>query len=61
MNIFKRIYNWLTTELQLIYEDFSEGYVDSQEDLVDIVTIGAITALLIVLFMWLTGTGDTGL
>ena len=38
MNIFKRIYNWLTTELQLIYEDFSEGYVDSQEDLMDIVT-----------------------
>ena len=61
MNIFKRIYNWLTKELQLIYEDFSEGYVDSQEDLVDIVTIGAITALLIVLFMWFTGTGDTGL
>jgi hypothetical protein len=61
MNIFKRIYNWLTTELQLIYEDFSEGYVDSQEDLMDIVTIGAIVALLIVLFMWFTGTGDTGL
>ena len=61
MNIFKRLYNWLTTELQLIYEDFSEGYVDSQEDLVDIVTIGAITALLIILLMWFTGTGDTGL
>ena len=61
MNIFKRIYIWLTKELQLIYEDFSEGYVDSQEDLVDIVTIGAIVALLIVFFMWFTGTGDTGL
>ena len=61
MNIFKRIYNWLTTELQLIYEDFSEGYVDSQEDLMDIVTIGAIVALLTILFMWFTGTGDTGL
>jgi len=61
MNIFKRIYNWLTTELQLIYEDLSEGYVDSREDLVDIVTIGAITALLIILLMWFTGTGDTGL
>lgn len=61
MNIFKRLYNWLTTELQLIYEDFSEGYVDSQEDLMDIVTIGVIVALLIILFMWFTGTGDTGL
>ena len=61
MNIFKRIYNWLTTELQLIYEDLSEGYVDSREVLVDIVTIGAITALLIILLMWFTGTGDTGL
>jgi len=61
MNIFKRIYNWLTTELQLIYEDFSEGYVDSQEDLMDIVTIGLIIAMLAVVFMWFTGTGDTGL
>ena len=61
MNIFKRIYNWISMELQLIYEDLSEGYVDSREDLVDIVTIGAITALLIILFMWFTGTGDTGL
>ena len=61
MNIFKRIYNWISMELQLIYEDLSEGYVDSREDLVDIVTIGAITALLIILFMWFTGTGDTTL
>ena len=61
MNIFKRLFSWFKTELQLIYEDFSEGYVDSQEDLVDIVTIGAITALLIILFMWFTGTGDTTL
>ena len=61
MNIFKKLYNWLSTELQLIYEDFSEGYVDSQEDLMDIVTIGVIVALLIILFMWFTGTGDIGL
>ena len=61
MNILKRIYNWISMELQLIYEDLSEGYVDSREDLVDIVTIGAIVALLIILFMWFTGTGDTGL
>jgi len=61
MNIVKRIYKWLTTELQLIYEDFSEGYVDSHEDLMDIVTIGLIIAMLAVVFMWFTGTGDTGL
>jgi len=61
MNIFKRIYNWIAMELQLIYEDFSEGYVDSQEDLADLITIGAIVALMIILFMWFTGTGDTGL
>lgn len=61
MNIFKRIYNWIAMELQLIYEDFSEGYVDSQEDLADLITIGAIVSLMIILFMWFTGTGDTGL
>lgn len=61
MNIFKRIYSWIAMELQLIYEDFSEGYVDSQEDLADLITIGAIVALMIILFMWFTGTGDTGL
>jgi len=61
MNIFKRIYNRIAMELQLIYEDFSEGYVDSQEDLADLITIGAIVALMIILFMWFTGTGDTGL
>ncbi len=61
MNIIKRIYNRIAMELQLIYEDFSEGYVDSQEDLMDIVTVGVLVALLIVLFMWFTGTGDTGL
>ena len=60
MNIIKRIYNRIAMELQLIYEDFSEGYVDSQEDLMDIVTVGVLVALLIVLFMWFTGTGDTG-
>jgi len=61
MNIFKRLYRWITSELQLIYEDFNEGYVDSKEDLMDLITIGAITAFLIILFMWFTGTGDTGL
>jgi len=61
MNIIKRIYNRIAMELQLIYEDFSEGYVDSQEDLMDIVTVGVLVALLIILFMWFTGTGDTAL
>jgi len=61
MNIFKRLYRWITTELQLIYEDFNEGYVDSKEDLIDIVTIGVTMATLVIVFMWFTGTGDTGL
>jgi len=61
MNIFKRLFGWFKTELQLIYEDFSEGYVDSREDLVDIVTIGVTIATLAIVFMWFTGTGDTGL
>jgi len=61
MNIFKRIYNWISMELQLIYEDFSEGYVDSREDLVDLLTIGLTVAMLAIVFMWFTGTGDTGL
>jgi hypothetical protein len=61
MALMRRLYRWITTELQLIYEDFNEGYVDSKEDLMDLITIGAITAFLIILFMWFTGTGDTGL
>jgi len=61
MNIFKRLYNWAAAEIQMIYQDFSEGYVDSQEDLMDIVTIGLIIAMLAVVFMWFTGTGDMGL
>lgn len=61
MALMRRLYNWFKTELQLIYEDFNEGYVDSQEDLIDIVTIGVTMATLVIVFMWFTGTGDTGL
>ena len=61
MALIRRLYKWFKTELQLIYEDFNEGYVDSKEDLIDIVTIGVTMATLVIVFMWFTGTGDTGL
>lgn len=51
MNIIKRIYNWIKSELQLIYEDFNEGYVikdEHKEDLAIIVAIGFFLAALVI-------------
>jgi len=54
MNIFKRIYNWIAMELQLIYEDFSEGYVKANDEIWDIVLFGTGLAMLAIVILFLT-------
>ena len=62
MNIFKRIYNWTAAEIQMIYEDFKEGYVKTDRDLLDLVVIGAMVAAMAILVMSFIGiAGDRAL
>ena len=62
MNIIKRIYHTLTTEIRMLYEDLTEGYVRADSDLLDLMIIGAVTATMIIIFMSVTGTaGDMAL
>jgi hypothetical protein len=59
MNIFKRIYNWVAAEIQMIYEDIKEGYLAPLEIYI---VLGSISAIIIITTMYLTGTsGDMGL
>jgi len=62
MNIFKRIYNWASAEIQMIYEDFRDGYVSTDRDLLDLVVIGAMVAAMAILVMSFIGmAGDRAL
>ena len=62
MNIIKRIYHTLTTEIRMLYEDLTEGYVGDDSDLLDLMIIGALAATMIIIFMSVTGTaGDMAL
>ena len=62
MNIFKRIYNWAATEIRMIYEDFRDGYVKTDRDLLDLVVIGAMVAAMTILVMYFIGVaGDKAL
>lgn len=62
MNIFKRIYNWAAVEIQMIYEDFKEGYVKTDEDLLDLLVIGSMVAAMTILVMYFIGeVGDRAL
>ena len=62
MNIFKRLYNWAAAEIQMIYEDFRDGYVSTDRDLLDLVVIGAMVAAMTILVMSLIGVaGDRAL
>ena len=62
MNIFKRLYNWAATEIQMIYEDFRDGYVKTDRDLLDLVVIGAMVAAMVILVMSFIGVaGDRAL
>ena len=62
MAIIKRLYNWAATEVQMIYEDFKEGYVKTDEDLLDLFVIGSLVAAMAILIMYFIGvTGDMAL
>ena len=62
MNILKRIYNWAATEIRMVYEDFRDGYVSTDRDLLDLVVIGAMVAAMTILVMYFIGiAGDKAL
>ena len=62
MNIIKRIYNWAAVEIRMIYEDFRDGYVKTDRDLLDLVVIGAMVAAVAILVMSFIGVaGDRAL
>lgn len=62
MNIIKRIYNWAATEIRMVYEDFRDGYVSTDRDLLDLVVIGAMVAAVAILVMSFIGVaGDRAL
>ena len=62
MNIFKRLYNWAATEIRMVYEDFRDGYVKTDRDLLDLVVIGSMVAAMAILVMYFIGAaGDRAL
>ena len=62
MNIFKRLYNWAETEIRMVYEDFRDGYVSADRDLLDLVVIGSMVAAMTILVMYFIGeVGDRAL
>lgn len=62
MNIFKRLYSWAAVEIQMIYEDFRDGYVSTDRDLLDLVVIGSMVAAMTILVMCFIGiAGDKAL
>ena len=62
MNILKRIYNWAATEIRMVYEDFRDGYVSTDRDLLDLVVIGSMVAAMAILVMSFIGiAGDKAL
>jgi len=62
MNIIKRLYNWAATEIRMVYEDFRDGYVSTDRDLLDLVVIGAMVAAMAILVMSFIGiAGDRAL
>jgi hypothetical protein len=62
MNIIKRLYNRAAAEIQMIYEDFRDGYVSTDRDLLDLVVIGSMVAAMAILAMSFMGVaGDRAL
>lgn len=62
MNIIKRLYNWAVTEIRMVYEDFRDGYVSTDRDLLDLVVIGSMVAAMTILVMSFIGViGDRAL
>ena len=62
MAIIKKIYHTITTEIRMFYEDFRDGYVKTDEDLLDLFVIGSMVAAMAILMMYFIGiTGDRAL
>ena len=62
MNIFKRLYNLAAAEIRMVYEDFRDGYVSTDRDLLDLVVIGSMVAAMTILVMCFIGiAGDRAL
>jgi hypothetical protein len=62
MNVFKRLYNWAASEIRMVYEDFRDGYVSTDRDLLDLVVIGSMVAAMTILVMCFIGiAGDRAL
>ena len=62
MNVIKRLYNWAATEIRMVYEDFRDGYVKTDRDLLDLVVIGSMVAAVAILVMSFIGiAGDKAL
>jgi len=62
MAIIKRLYNWAAVEIRMIYEDFRDGYVKTDRDLLDLVVIGSMVAAMTILVMYFIGAaGDRAL
>ena len=62
MNIIKRLYNWAATEIRMVYEDFRDGYVSTERDLLDLVVIGSMVAAVAILVMsFISIAGDKAL
>ena len=62
MAIIKRLYNWAAPEIRMVYEDFRDGYVSTDRDLLDLVVIGSMAAAMAILVMYFIGeAGDRAL
>lgn len=62
MAMIKRLYNWAATEIRMVYEDFRDGYVSTDRDLLDLVVIGSMAAAMTILVMCFIGiAGDRAL
>tara|TARA_R100000388_G_C7203632_1_gene139862 strand:+ start:162 stop:350 length:189 start_codon:yes stop_codon:yes gene_type:complete len=62
MAMIKKLYNWAATEIRMVYEDFRDGYVSTDRDLLDLVVIGSMAAAMTILVMCFIGiAGDRAL
>ena len=63
MNIIKRLYNRAAEEIRMVMDDFAEGYVKIDTDLMDLVLVGVLVTTFAVLLFNFVGApmGDIAL
>ena len=63
MNIIKRLYKRAAEEIRMVIDDFAEGYVKIDTDLMDLVLVGVLVTTFTVLLFNFVGApmGDTAL